>query len=232
MPPKLPISTKLMSMMPPDEYSEWKDRAIASSPWGGGMYGLAGSLRAPVLAPSQGDPQMEGEYRQSSPSDMAFYNEPDMRAQPVSGISDLAQMLTGGRERNSPPSGRLAQALIQDSNPQKFDEDQFQNGIRGTEWFSEFVKQYGEEPDLRQMSDDPRQGPNYDYRKAWSEGIRPVRDPHDNGRFHWSSAAPSGEMLKSANHPTAWKEYFMREYGVNPDELPADLATALRGSKY
>jgi hypothetical protein len=111
-------------------------------------------------------------------------------------------------------------------------EDDFQKGIRGTEWFSEFVKQYGEEPDLRPMSDDPAKGPNYDYRKAWAEGVRPVRDPHDNGRFHWSSAAPSGKMLKSANHPTAWKEHFMREYGVNPDALPSDLAAALRGGKY
>jgi hypothetical protein len=137
----------------------------------------------------------------------------------------LSEMLAG--QETPKKGGRLSEKL-----QSGFSEDDFQKGIRGTEWFSEFVKQYGEDPDLRQMSEDPRQGPNYDYRKAWSEGIRPVRDPHDNGRFHWSSAAPSGEMLKSANHPTAWKEYFMREYGANPDELPSVLATALRGSKY
>jgi hypothetical protein len=26
-------------------------------------------------------------------------------------------------------------------------------------------------------------------------------------------------MLKSESHPTAWKEYFMRDTGLNPDKL-------------
>ncbi len=99
------------------------------------------------------------------------------------------------------------------------EEGNFRRGIRGTDWFSEYLAQYGEEPDLRPMSEDPKLGPNYDYRKAWKSGIRPERDPYDNNRFHWGSSLPNGEMLKSKNHPTAWKEYYMRKFGVNPDSL-------------
>ena len=102
-------------------------------------------------------------------------------------------------------------------------EQAFKQGIQATDWYKEFEQQYGEPPDLRPMSDDPKLGPNYDYLKAWESGMRPVRDPYDNNRYHWGSALPGGEMLKSENHPTAWKEHFMRQYGVNPDALPADM---------
>lgn len=90
-------------------------------------------------------------------------------------------------------------------------ERQFQRGIAATPWYQEFLAQYGEHPDLNTK--------DYDYRKAWAAGVRPVRDPHDNNRYHWPSSLQSGEMLKSADHPTAWKEYFMRETGVNPDAM-------------
>ena len=95
--------------------------------------------------------------------------------------------------------------------PQGFDESGFQKWIRNTDWFKEFVKEYGEEPDLNTS--------DYDYRKAWLMGITPERDPYDENRYHWPSSTSTGEMLKSADHPTAWKEYFMRDYGFNPDEL-------------
>jgi len=91
------------------------------------------------------------------------------------------------------------------------DESAFQNWIRGTDWFKEFKAEYNEEPDLDTK--------DYDYRAAWKAGVQPERDPYDNNRFHWPSSLPTGEMLKSADHPTAWKEYFMRETGVNPDAL-------------
>jgi hypothetical protein len=92
-----------------------------------------------------------------------------------------------------------------------FDESAFQNWIRNTDWFKEFKKEYNEEPNLN--------APEYDYRKAWQMGIVPERDPYDNNRYHWASSTKEGEMLKSADHPTAWKEYFMRDFGYNPDEL-------------
>jgi len=91
------------------------------------------------------------------------------------------------------------------------DEAAFQNWVRGTDWFKEFKAEYNEEPDLDTK--------DYDYRAAWKAGVQPERDPYDNNRFHWPSSLPTGEMLKSADHPTAWKEYFMRETGVNPDAL-------------
>ena len=91
------------------------------------------------------------------------------------------------------------------------DESAFQNWIRGTDWFKEFKAEYNEEPDLDTK--------DYDYRAAWKAGVQPERDPFDNNRFHWPSSLPTGEMLKSAEHPTAWKEYFMRDTGVNPDAL-------------
>lgn len=66
-------------------------------------------------------------------------------------------------------------------------ESQFQEGIRATPWFKEYVNRYGEEPDL--------DTPHYDYRKAWAAGSRPdVRDPGD-GQYHWSS------QFKGPNHP-------------------------------
>lgn len=91
------------------------------------------------------------------------------------------------------------------------EEAQFQNWIRSTDWFKEFVNQYNEEPDLN-ISE-------YDYRRAWKSGIKPERDPYDNNRYHWPSSDPQGQMLKSDDHPTAWKERFMRETGQNPDAL-------------
>jgi len=104
------------------------------------------------------------------------------------------------------------------------DEAAFQNWIRNTGWFGEFVKEYGEEPDLNTK--------DYDYRAAWKAGVKPERDPYDNNRFHWPSSLPSGQMLKSEDHPTAWKEYFMRNTGVNPDALglktPEDAAKFLK----
>lgn len=93
-------------------------------------------------------------------------------------------------------------------------ERNFLNGIKATPWFREFVQQYGEEPDLSRNAD-------YDYRKAWAAGIRPVRDPYDNNRFHWPSSLPNGQMLKADNHPTAWKELYMRATGINPDAVGA-----------
>ena len=97
------------------------------------------------------------------------------------------------------------------------EEAEFQAGVRDTGWFREYVQEHGEEPDLRPMSEDPKQGPNYDYRRAWNAGIRPTRAKYDRGKYHWPSSTPEGEHLKSKNHPTRWKEDYMREYGADPD---------------
>jgi len=91
------------------------------------------------------------------------------------------------------------------------EEAEFQKGIKETDWFKEYKKEYGEEPDLNITE--------YDYRKAWKAGVRPERDPYDKNKYHWGSSDPkTGEMLKSKDHPTAWKEDYMRKTGKNPDE--------------
>jgi len=84
--------------------------------------------------------------------------------------------------------------------------------IRKTPWFSEFVKEYGEEPDLSENAD-------YDYVTAWKAGVRPERYKYDKNRFHWSSNTPEGVLLKKPGHPTLWKSKFMEQTGKNPDEI-------------
>jgi hypothetical protein len=114
----------------------------------------------------------------------------------------------------SAKQARLMAAASHSNLPKNEDAEEkaFQKWIRSTEWFNEFVKQYGEEPDLSKNAD-------YDYRAAWKAGIKPERYEYDDNRYHWPSSLPTGEMLKSESHPTAWKEYFMRDTGLNPDKL-------------
>ena len=72
--------------------------------------------------------------------------------------------------------------------------------------------------------------PDYDYRGAFKAGITETISPYDN-LPHWPSSTPEGRMLKDPNHPTAWKEFFMRQYRVDPDELGlSDLSQALKWS--
>jgi hypothetical protein len=90
-------------------------------------------------------------------------------------------------------------------------ENQFQHGILATPWAREFQQRYGEAPNLND--------PDYDYRAAWAAGVRPQRYEHDGGAYHWPSVLPNGTPLKSANHPTAWMETFMRATGRDPHEF-------------
>lgn len=90
------------------------------------------------------------------------------------------------------------------------DEMRFQQTIRSSPWFKEFVKQYGEEPNLNDMQ--------YDYRAAYQAGVAPTRYAPDQGAYHWPSVTPEGRPLKAPSHPTAWKEYYMRSTGRDPTE--------------
>lgn len=87
------------------------------------------------------------------------------------------------------------------------EELQFQLWIRQHPWFDQFVKTYGEDPDLNT--------PDYDYRKAWKSGVEPQINVND-GLYHWPSKTPSGEWLKGENHPTRWMQLFMEKYGYDP----------------
>jgi hypothetical protein len=45
---------------------------------------------------------------------------------------------------------------------------------------------------------------------------------------HWPSVTPEGRPLKSKDHPTAWKEKYMQEFGVNPDAIGAEKPTGYK----
>jgi hypothetical protein len=102
----------------------------------------------------------------------------------------------------------------------KVEERNFQKWIRTTPWFQEYVKEHGEEPNL--------DIDEYDYRAAWKAGVVPERDPYDKDRYHWPSVTPEGRPLKSKDHPTAWKEKYMQEFGVNPDAIGAEKPTGYK----
>lgn len=89
------------------------------------------------------------------------------------------------------------------------EEKQFQSDIRSSDWYKEFKKDYGEEPNLNDS--------NYNYRAAWKAGVKPQRYEFDK-KLHWESTSPSGESLKSVSHPTAWMEDYMRLTGSDPHQ--------------
>jgi hypothetical protein len=103
-------------------------------------------------------------------------------------------------------------AIAPEAKAEKFnaqDEAAFQAGIRQTPWFSQFVKQYGEEPNLN--------SPDYNYRAAWKSGVRPENYEYDTMQ-HWPSVSPLGYSLKSTSHPTAWMEDYMQITGSDPNK--------------
>jgi len=89
------------------------------------------------------------------------------------------------------------------------DEKAFQKDIKATEWFKQFKKQYGEDPDLN--------SPDYNYRAAWKAGVKPELYKFDNS-YHWPSVSPQGQSLKAVSHPTAWMEDYMAITGRDPHE--------------
>lgn len=71
------------------------------------------------------------------------------------------------------------------------------------QWRNSFQNRYGEPPQI--------EGGDYDYRAAYAAGSRPVPVPGDTVP-HWSSVG------KAADHPTMWKQDFMTQFGVDPDQ--------------
>lgn len=87
------------------------------------------------------------------------------------------------------------------------------------DWRASFQRRFGEQPNL----DDPM----YNYRAAWQAGAVPTPYENDQGFPHWPSSAeraPFAEPipLKSKDHPTAWMETFMRQYGVDPYQASSE----------
>lgn len=91
-------------------------------------------------------------------------------------------------------------------------------------WYDEFTKNYGGEPEVND--------PDYDYHAAITNGVvpAPYKDASGKTTYHWASSTPSGAMLKSENHPTAWMEHFMRSTGIDPKDL--GITSPEQGTEY
>ena len=108
------------------------------------------------------------------------------------------------------------------------EEQKFRNWLQGTQLFNSVKSDIAAENkipvdklDNQRVTEMMLQSPDYDYRGAYKAGIKEVISPYDN-RPHWPSSTDSGQMLKDPNHPTAWMEFFMRQYGVDPNAMGLD----------
>lgn len=104
------------------------------------------------------------------------------------------------------------------------EEVKFRNWIQGTKLFNsvklDIAKENNLDPaklDNNKVIDMISSQGDYDYRGAWKAGVKEVISKHDN-RPHWPSSA-GDKMLKSPKHETAWKEFFMRAYNKDPDDI-------------
>ncbi len=93
-------------------------------------------------------------------------------------------------------------------------EKKFKKEFTSSPWYKDFVKNYKE---------DPLANPDYDYRGAWLSGkealdLSKTLSEHGD-EAHGKSKTPEGKWLKNPKtHGTSWKEFFMNETGINPDE--------------
>ena len=108
------------------------------------------------------------------------------------------------------------------------EEQKFRNWLQGTQLFNSIKSDIAAENkisvdklDNQRVTEMMLQSPDYDYRGAYKAGIKEVISPYDN-RPHWPSSTDSGQMLKDPSHPTAWMEFFMRQYGVDPNAMGLD----------
>ena len=108
------------------------------------------------------------------------------------------------------------------------EEQKFRNWLQGTQLFNSVKSDIAAENkisvdklDNQRVIEMMLQSPDYDYRGAYKAGIKEVISPYDN-RPHWPSSTDSGQMLKDPSHPTAWMEFFMRQYGVDPNAMGLD----------
>jgi hypothetical protein len=108
------------------------------------------------------------------------------------------------------------------------EEQKFRNWLQSTQLFNSVKSDIAAENkipvdklDNQRVTEIMLQSPDYDYRGAYKAGIKEVISPYDN-RPHWPSSTDSGQMLKDPSHPTAWMEFFMRQYGVDPNAMGLD----------
>jgi hypothetical protein len=102
---------------------------------------------------------------------------------------------------------RLAQALIgpRDGKLTPENEGAFQSFMafdpNVRQWRNGFQAKYGEQPNTNE--------PSFNYREAYMQGNVPQMYAGDNS-MHWDSRG------KAPDHPTAWMNDFMGQYGVDP----------------
>lgn len=114
------------------------------------------------------------------------------------------------------------------------EEAEFQRFLIESAWFKQIKKKIEDKEGIK-VNDtilfSELTGPesDYDYRGAWKNGLSASDYQYDNGQ-HWPSSTDDGKMLKSPKHETAWMEFFMRETGVDPNEL--GLKNAEEAKKY
>lgn len=108
------------------------------------------------------------------------------------------------------------------------DEQKFRGWLQGTKLFNSIKNDIAIENNIpvKELNNNRvlemiLSNPDYDYRGAYLSGIKEVIDPRDK-KPHWPSSTPDGRMLKDPSHPTAWKEFFMRQYRVDPDSIGLD----------
>ena len=108
------------------------------------------------------------------------------------------------------------------------EEQQFRSWLQGTQLFNSIKSDIAAEQkmpvdklDNQRVTEMILESPDYDYRGAWKAGIKETISPYDN-RPHFPSSTKTGQMLKDPSHPTAWKEFFMRQYGTDPDAMGLD----------
>jgi hypothetical protein len=85
----------------------------------------------------------------------------------------------------------------------------FDPGVR--QWRNAFTQQAGGPPQI--------DGGDFNYREAYLAGNGPKPYAHDSAVPHWSSTG------KGKNHPTAWMETFMQQFGVDPNDLKPEQWT-------
>lgn len=115
----------------------------------------------------------------------------------------------------------------------KEEEPKFQEWLKSTKLFNSVKKEIALENKVPVDALDNNRvlkmllnSKDYDYRGAYKANIKEEISPFDN-RPHWPSSTEDGRMLKSPQHETAWKEFFMRTYNVDPDEMGlSDLESA------
>ena len=108
------------------------------------------------------------------------------------------------------------------------EEHEFRRWLKGNPWYVEVSGKIreGNDKSHEDVMDELLATDDYDYRAAYEAGVRPKFSVRDE-EYHWPSSTDDGVELKSPTHPTAWKEFFMRDHGFDPDIIGLGYEEAL-----